>query len=419
MSGSVRVPGDKSVSHRALIFAALARGQSRVRGLLLSDDVRSTAGVLRSLGWPVPEVSDDMRIDGGGLRSPARAPHGALDCGNSGTTTRLMAGVAAAHPFASSFVGDASLSRRPMKRVAAPLEAMGARVEFTEGHEGLPMTIHGGPLRAVEWLLPVPSAQIKSAVLLAGLCAGVPVRVREPVPTRDHTERMLQAAGADVVTTDGVISLAPVASLSATDLQVPGDPSSAAFFVARALLADEGSIRVEQVLRSPHRDGFLRVVRRMGARMESHASLHGSGDSSDTLLVHAGEPLRGTEVAAGEVTSMIDEIPMLAVLAARAEGETVVRGAEELRVKESDRIAAVVSNLRAIGVEAEELPDGFIVRGTRAPLRGHVVTHADHRIAMAFGVLGASPDCHISMDDPACVSVSYPTFWEDLARVAR
>lgn len=419
VGGTVRMPGDKSMSHRALMFSALATGRSRVRGILQSDDVQSTANALRSLGWSLPVVGDAMTIDGGGLRSPAPAPLSQVDCGNSGTTTRLVAGIAAAQHFASTFVGDASLSRRPMRRLAAPLEAMGARVHFVDGHDGLPMTVHGGALHSVAWELPVASAQLKSAVLLAGLCGGVSVRVHEPAPTRDHTEQMLSAAGVTVSSVDGWITLQPVQSLAPLDLDVPGDPSSAAFFVARALLAERGSIRIENVLRSPFRDGFLHVVRRMGALVDESIDAQDGGGSRNALTVHAGALLSGTSVGRDEVSAMIDEIPMLAVLAARAEGETVVRGAEELRVKESDRITAVVSNLRAIGVDADEVPDGLIVRGTRAPLRGHVITHADHRIAMAFAVLGASRDCAITLDDPECVSVSYPGFWRDLAHVAR
>ncbi len=329
-----------------------------------------------------------------------------------------MAGVAAAQDVASTFFGDDSLSRRPMRRVAAPLTAMGARVEFEEGRDGLPMTVHGGALHSIDYEVPVASAQLKSAVLLAGLCGGVPVRVREPAPTRDHTERMLSARGVAVASVDGWITLQPAESLAALDVDVPGDPSSAAFFVARALLADSGTLRVSHVLHSPYRDGFLRAAERMGARIDTVSEPSG-GETLVHLDVHGGARLTAVTLGRDDVTSMIDEIPMLAVLAARAEGTTVVRGAEELRVKESDRITAVVSNLRAIGVEARELPDGLEVDGTDAPLAGHVIAHADHRIAMAFGVLGASRDVSLTIDDPDCVAVSYPGFWEELARVAR
>jgi 3-phosphoshikimate 1-carboxyvinyltransferase len=418
VGGVVRVPGDKSVSHRALMFSAFGAGTSRVRRILQSDDVKSTAGVLRALGWPVPDVSPDMTISGAGLTSRLPSPASHLDCGNSGTTTRLMAGVAAAQSFASTFVGDASLSRRPMRRVAAPLEAMGARVDFPGGGDGLPMVVHGGALHEVAWELPVASAQLKSAVLLAGLCGRVPVRVREPAPTRDHTERMLSALGVVVSRdADGWISLQPAERLAPLELDVPGDPSSAAFFLARALLAGDGTLRLANVLRSPFRDGFLRAVRRMGGRVADEGEA--SGAEAGDLLVEGGATLRGISVGREDVTSMIDEVPMLAVLAARAQGTTEVRGADELRVKESDRITAVVSNLRAIGVDAEELPDGLVVRGTDAPLSGHVVTHGDHRIAMAFGVLGATRGCTITVDDPACVNVSFPGFWDALRDVAR
>lgn len=418
VGGTVRVPGDKSVSHRALMFSALARGRSRVRGILQSHDVHATARVLRSLGWSLPGIGDEMVIEGAGLRISPPAATVQLDCANSGTTTRLMAGVAAAQPVVSTFFGDASLSRRPMKRVAAPLARMGARIEFEEGRDGLPMTVHGGALQSIDYEVPVASAQLKSAVLLAALCGGVSARVREPAPTRDHTERMLSAHGVTIDTIDGWITLQPAESLSAIDIDVPGDPSSAAFFVARALLADEGTLRVSHVLDSHHRDGFLRAVRRMGAKIDAVTEPAG-GESLVHLDVHAGTRLRGITLEREDVAAMIDEIPMLAVLASRAEGTTVVRGAEELRVKESDRIAAVVSNLRAIGVEARELPDGLEVDGTDAPLSGKVAAHADHRIAMAFGILGASSDVALTIDDPDCVAVSYPGFWEELARVAR
>lgn len=417
--GVVRVPGDKSVSHRALMFSALAEGTSRVRGLLQSDDVKATARVLRALGWGIPVVGDDMTIEGAGLRSRLSSPVSRLDCANSGTTTRLMAGVAAAQPFASTFIGDASLSRRPMRRVAAPLEAMGARVVFPEGRDGLPMVVHGGVLHQVAWELPVASAQLKSAVLLAGLCGQVPVQVREPAPTRDHTERMLAERGVALARDDGGwISLQPADRLAARDVDVPGDPSSAAFFIARALLADEGELRLENVLRSPYRDGFLRAVQAMGARLVEETVHDPTGASREDIRVSGGGSLRGITIGRDDVTAMIDEIPILAVLAARAQGTTEVRGADELRVKESDRITAVVSNLRAIGVDAEELPDGLVVRGTDAPLAGHVVTHGDHRIAMAFGVLGATRGCAITVDDPGCVTVSFPGFWETLRDVA-
>ncbi|HVA58544.1 MAG: 3-phosphoshikimate 1-carboxyvinyltransferase [Gemmatimonadaceae bacterium] len=412
--GSVRVPGDKSISHRALILSALGAGTSLVRGILDSHDVRSTATVLRALGVDVPALGPSIAIAGVG---PAglRSPPGDLDCGNSGTTTRLMAGVAAARPFTSRFVGDESLSRRPMRRIIRPLEAMGARVHCERG-DGLPMVVYGAMLHGVDWYTEVASAQVKSAVLLAGLVAGVPVSVREPLASRDHTERMLAARGVPVRTGDHGVSLEPVTSLPAADVDVPADPSSAAFFAALAAMADSGELLLRDVCVNPTRTGFLQLLRRMGARVEFVEETVRGGEPVATLRVTAGA-LVGTDIGSDEVPSMIDELPLAACLAARAEGTTRITGAGELRVKESDRIATVVQNLRALGVDAEELPDGMVINGTRAPLRGAVTTRGDHRIAMAFGVLGASDGAEVEIDDRSCVDVSFPGFWGLLAGV--
>lgn len=413
VSGELRVPGDKSISHRSLILAALADGPSRVTRILQSADVKSTAGVLRSLGTDVPDLSADVVVRGRGAGA-FRAPSGSLDCGNSGTTTRLMAGVVSALPISATFVGDASLSRRPMRRVARPLEAMGARFELPP-HGGLPMTVHGGSLHAIEWESEVASAQIKSAILLAALVAGVRATVTEPAKSRDHTERMLAARGVVLETTERRVSIAAGSSVVAMDTEVPGDPSSAAFFAGLAALASQGELALRHVCVNDTRTGFLREIQRMGADIDFIATRVEGGESIADLVARPGR-LRGITVREHEVPSMIDELPLLACIAARAEGETVITGASELRVKESDRIAAVVSNLRAIGVTAEELPDGMRVTGSDRPLRGRVVTHGDHRLAMSFGVLSALPGNAIDIDDPDCVAVSYPGFWDDLRR---
>jgi 3-phosphoshikimate 1-carboxyvinyltransferase len=407
------VPGDKSISHRALMLAAVAPGRSRVRGLLDSADVRSTAACLRALGAAVPEVGPDLVIEGG----PPTAPDADLDCGNSGTSARLLAGVAAALPFASRFVGDASLSRRPMRRVAAPLTAMGARIEFDGADGRLPMRVRGGALVGTEWTSDTASAQVKSAVLLAGVLAGVEVTVREPQQSRDHTERMLAARGVDVYVHSTAVHVPAGQRLAPADAVVPGDPSSASFLAALAALASQGTIALPDVCLNPTRTGFFVALTDMGAHLPVEDERREGGEDVGTVVAHAGRPLRGTTVDAAEVPAMVDELPLLACVAACAEGDTVVRGAAELRVKESDRIAAVVAGLRAVGAHADELPDGFVVhgRGPRA-LRGHVVTHGDHRLAMGFGVLGALPGNAITVDDPDCVGVSYPQFWADLAR---
>lgn len=414
VSGRVRVPGDKSISHRALMLAALADGTSRIRDILPSADVHSTAGVLRALGVDVPPLAPELRVSGVGLGG-LRAPAGDLDCGNSGTTTRLMAGVVAASPFESRFVGDASLSRRPMRRVARPLEAMGARVTLERG-DGLPMVVRGGALRPLRYDTEAASAQIKSAVLLAAIAGRVAVTVREPATSRDHTERMLAALGARVEVHGTSVRLEPVEHLAPLDMRVPADPSSAAFLAALAALAREGEIELPDVCLNPTRTGFFRALQRMGARIVIEPGGEQGGEAVGTVRVRPSE-LTAIALPAGEVPSMIDEIPLLACMAARAHGTTVISGAGELRVKESDRIATVVANLRALGVRAEERPDGMVVTGSDRPLRGEVRAHGDHRIAMAFGVLGALDGGAIAIDDPECVAVSYPGFWDDLRRV--
>jgi 3-phosphoshikimate 1-carboxyvinyltransferase len=328
-----------------------------------------------------------------------------------------MSGILAASPFRSILLGDESLSRRPMRRVARPLEAMGARVALAEG-DRLPMRIDGGSLSSVHWRSETASAQVKSAILLAGLVAGVDVTVEEPSPTRDHTERFLSALGATVRADGGTVTLAAVPrDLNGFDLAVPGDPSSAAFFAALASLADEGSLALVNVLDSPTRDGFFRTLASMGgavARSAPHIT-----DSGESVTTYEVTPARLSGVRLGDdlVPSMIDELPLLACVAAHATGETVISGAAELRVKESDRIATTVANLRAIGVSAEERPDGMVIAGADKPLRGRVVTHGDHRIAMAFAILGRRRGNKIEIDDPDCVAVSFPSFWRTLDEV--
>jgi len=414
---AIRVPGDKSISHRALICAALAGGRSRIRHILPSADVHSTATVLRSLGVSIPLLGDDVRIDGRGL-SGLTAPTEPLDCGNSGTTARLMSGVLSAHPFVSRLIGDESLSRRPMARVSRPLAAMGATFAFGTG-EHLPMVITGGPLQPLEWANPTSSAQVKSAILLAGLVAGVPVSITEPVRSRDHTERMLGALGVELRSCGGHAALTPATELASFQLDVPADPSSAAFLAGLAAAGGVragGPLELTDVALNPTRLGFFRVLREMGADVSWEVEREECGEPVGTITV-APRALAGVRVRAEQVPAMIDELPLLACLATRAEGETEIRGAGELRVKESDRITAVVQNLRAVGAEAEELPDGLRVRGTRGSLGGTIRAHGDHRLAMAFGILGAISGGAIDVDDRACVSVSYPGFWPDLARV--
>lgn len=425
VSGDVTVPGDKSLTHRALMFSAVADGESRLRGLLPGADCRSTASVLRALGVDAPDLPADgseIRVTGRGIGAWT-PPAGPLDCGNSGTTARLMMGLLASRPFSATLTGDESLTSRPMRRITTPLERMGARFQELGAPGCLPIEVTGGELRPLHYASPKASAQIKSAVLLAGLGSGVPVSITEPQLSRDHTERMLRALGEFVQTSadDGVIhvSLTPSGrALPPLDLSVPGDPSSAAFLVALALLADEGELRIRNVCVNSTRTGFFELVTRMGARIVRENERTEGGEPVADLVVGPAR-LRGIEVGADEVPAAIDEIPVLAVLAARAEGETRITGAGELRVKETDRIAAVAGNLRALGVDAEELEDGMIVRGTDRPLQGAIQAFHDHRIAMAFGVLGARPENAVEMDDRGVVDVSFPGFWELLGTLTR
>ncbi len=416
VSGTVRVPGDKSLSHRALILAALAQGRSRIRGLLESADVRSTAAALGALGGALEQRDGEMVIDGRGRRS-LHASDRDIDCGNSGTTTRLLAGVVAGHPFGARFIGDDSLSRRPMKRIKQPLEAMGATVDLERG-DGLPMVVHGADLEPVVWETTVASAQTKSAILLGALAAGVRAEVIEPQPTRDHTERLLAAMGAALRADERRVVIEPVERLAPLDFDVPGDPSSAAFLVGLALLAEEGEVELPNVCLNERRIGFVEVARRMGAAVSPSIELQAAGEPVGTIRAKASQ-LRGTAIDGKDVPAMIDELVLLACLAARADGVTTVRGAQELRVKESDRIATVVQNLRAIGARAEETPDGFTIQGSLSPLRGVVRTRGDHRVAMAFGILASLRGNEIEIDDPACVAVSYPRFWDDVKSLTR
>lgn len=412
--GTVRVPGDKSISHRALILGALATGESRISGILQSADVSSTAGILRSLGVAVPDLAANFRLPGRGLRG-LHAPASFLDAGNSGTTVRLMSGVVAGHLFSSRFEGDASLSRRPMKRVAEPLTAMGARFEFARA-DGLPMTVHGAQLGGIVWNTRTASAQTKSAILLAGLVAGVQVSVIESHKSRDHTERMLISLGAPVESDDLSVSLSPVESIAPLEISVPGDPSSAAYLVALGVLRQGGEVVLPGVCVNRTRIGFIETLVAMGGDVSFANRAAVAGDTSATIVARRSQ-LHDTIVTGAQVPAMIDELPLLACVAAAAGITLEVSGAAELRVKESDRISAVVANLNAIGVTGEELPDGFRITGRKTRLAGKVTTHGDHRIAMAFGILSALPGNTIEIDNPECVAVSYPGFWEDLRTV--
>ena len=419
----LRVPGDKSVSQRALILAALADGESRLEGVLAGADPRSTAGALAALGADVPELPGDgsaFRVRGHGLHGWS-APDRALDLGNSGTGARLLLGALAGCDLTAVVTGDASLRSRPMKRITDPLGLMGAGFDYPETDGRLPVRVRGGGLRSVDLDLAVASAQVKSALLLAGLTAGVPVQLTEPGVSRDHTERMLDAAGATVirhVRGEGVrVELRdPPDRIPPLDLRVPGDPSSATFLLLAALLGVSPGVEIMDVGLNPTRTGGFDLFERMGARLTREVASEQGGEPIGTVAA-APTDLGAIDVRAGDVVRAIDELPAIAVAAVRAEGVTTIRGAEELRHKETDRISALVDNLRAVGVRCEEYPDGLDVEGTDAPLSGVVDARHDHRIAMVFGVLGADPKNDIRVEGRDCVDVSFPDFWETLRRV--
>ncbi|MBB5014892.1 3-phosphoshikimate 1-carboxyvinyltransferase [Rehaibacterium terrae] len=415
LRGELVVPGDKSVSHRAVMLGAIAEGVTRVRGFLEGEDTRATARILGQLGARIEAPAASERIVHGvglhGLRGCADD----LDCGNAGTGMRLLAGLLAGQVFDSRLVGDASLSRRPMGRVIEPLARMGARIEAAEGGRP-PLIIHGNnALQGIDYEMPVASAQVKSALLLAGLYARGETRVREPHPTRDYTERMLAAFGWPVAFRPGEAALSGGQRLRATEVVVPADFSSAAFFLVAATLVPGSELRLRAVGINPRRTGLLHALRAMGADIRvENAGEQGGEPVADLVVRHA--PLRGIEIDTAWVPDMIDEFPVLFVAAACARGRTVVRGAAELRVKESDRIAAMAEGLRALGIAVEERPDGAVIEGGR--LRGGAVdSRGDHRIAMSFVVAAQLAGDQVRIGDCANVATSFPGF-EALARGA-
>jgi 3-phosphoshikimate 1-carboxyvinyltransferase len=414
LRGELAIPGDKSISHRAILLAALADGVSRIDGFLDGADTRATAAIFGQLGVRIDAPEPGVRIVHGVGIDGLRASDGALDCGNAGTAMRLLAGLLAGQRFDSVLVGDASLSTRPMRRVTGPLAAMGARIDTDDGHA--PLRIHGGQgLRGIEHTPAVASAQVKSALLLAGLYAHGETVVREPQPTRDYTERMLQAFGYPLACQAGEARLAGGHRLRATDVAVPADFSSAAFFLVAATLVPGSELRLRRIGIHPRRTGLLHVLQAMGADIAMlDAQGHGDDLLADLRVRHA--PLHGIEVPVAHVADMIDEFPALCVAAACAQGATTIRGAAELRVKESDRIAAMATGLRALGIAVEELPDGAVINGSQLH-GGSVDSHGDHRIAMAFAVAAQVAGGEVRIGDVANVATSFPGF-DALARQA-
>jgi 3-phosphoshikimate 1-carboxyvinyltransferase len=408
LQGTLTMPGDKSVSHRAVMFAALADGTSQIDGFLEGEDTRATAAIFSRLGVRIETPTAARRIVHGVGVDGLQVPQGNLDCGNAGTGMRLLAGLLAAQPFDSVLVGDESLTRRPMRRVTAPLAQMGARIDT--GDDGTPpLYIHGGQsLQGIDFASPVASAQVKSAVLLAGLYADGETTVHEPHPTRDYTERMLAAFGVDIQFSPGHARLRGGQRLRATDIAVPADFSSAAFFIVAASVIPGSDVVLKAVGLNPRRTGLLAALRLMGADIvEQNHGEHGGEPVADLRVRYAA--LKGARIPEAVVPDMIDEFPALFVAAAAAEGSTVVSGAAELRVKESDRLAAMATGLRTLGVRVDETPDGATIHGGSIG-SGTIESHGDHRIAMAFAIAGQLSSGQVRINDVANVATSFPGF---------
>jgi 3-phosphoshikimate 1-carboxyvinyltransferase len=416
LEGHVAVPGDKSISHRAVLVGALCEGDVRVLGFGRSADTEATIAAVRALGVEVVEEDvDAVRVRGVGLRG-FTPPAESLDCANAGTLMRLVAGILAGQRGHFELVGDESLSTRPMERVAEPLRRMGARVQTTDGHA--PVSIEGGELHAIDYELPVPSAQVKSAVLLAGVLAAGTTTVVEPIPTRDHTERVLERAGARVTRRPGSVSVETADALRLDELEVPGDFSSAAPLLVAAAIVPGSTLTMHGVGLNPRRTGLLDVLERMGARVSVYNRRPLGGEPAGDVEMRASE-LVGATVSRDEVPSLIDELPLLALAACHARGETVVRGAAELRVKETDRIAGVVEELRRIGAHIRATRAGFRIKGVPARLRGGVIeSRGDHRLAMLGAIAGLSSREGVELRGAEAVEVSFPGFFEVLEQIA-
>ncbi len=417
LKGELRVPGDKSITHRAMILASLADGRSEVTGFLRGDDCLRTASALSSMGVEIHGLEGEtLSIYGKGFHG-LKEPQGILDCGNSGTTIRLLSGLLAGQPFFSVLTGDGSLRKRPMRRVVEPLTRMGATILGRDGGNFPPLAIQGGPLRGITYESPVASAQVKSALLLAGLFASGETSVIEPAPSRDHMERLLQAFGASIVKDGTQVTLRAPGSLIPQQLQIPGDFSSAAFFLVAALLIPDSELIVRDVGVNPTRTGLLEALQAAGAEIVVENPRLVSGEPVADLRARTSS-LKGVEVSGALIPRMIDELPAFAVAACLADGVSVIRDASELRVKEVDRLSALTSELRKLGAQVEERPDGLLIEGGH-PLRGAVCqSMGDHRMAMTLALAGLVAEGTTIIRDPFCVDISFPGFFDTLAALA-
>lgn len=412
LQGELSIPGDKSISHRAVMFGALAKGTTHISNFLSGADCLATIDCFRKMGVKIEQNGTDVTVHGNGLHG-LKQPEDMLDVGNSGTTTRLISGILAGQDFEVTLSGDESLNKRPMKRIMTPLKKMGADIESLNGNDCAPLLIRGAKLKGIHYDSPVASAQVKSCALLAGLYADGKTSVTEPALSRNHTELMLRSFGVTVVSEGTTATVMPPQEMYASDIVVPGDISSATFFIVAGLITPNSCIRLKNVGINPTRDGVLRVCKNMGADVVLENIIDNGGEPTADIVVKTSK-LKGTVIEGEVIPTLIDEIPVIALLAAFAEGETVIKDAAELKVKESDRIALTVDNLVKMGVDATATEDGMIIRGGN-PLHGASIhCKYDHRIAMTFSIAGINAEGETVIEDAECVDVSYPTFYEQL-----
>ncbi|MFA4835923.1 MAG: 3-phosphoshikimate 1-carboxyvinyltransferase [Dehalococcoidia bacterium] len=416
LKGEITTPADKSISHRSLMLNSIAAGEAHISNFLAAADCLSTLSCLEALGVKIQREGSNVVIFGVGERGFTK-PKGILDAGNSGTTMRLLSGLLAAQPFTSAITGDASLRSRPMGRVIKPLSLMGAEITGQEGNTKAPLTIRGGKLHGIHYKLPVASAQVKSAILLAALFAEGETIIEEPAPSRDHTERMFRAMGINVRSEGPVVTVSPLlAPPSPVDIRVPGDISSAAFWLVAGAIHPNAQLRIKGTGTNPTRNGIIEVLQSMGANLRIEKE-HLEGDEPVADILISSSSLKGIVIEGDMIPRLIDEIPVIAVAAAVADGTTIIRDASELRVKESDRIKTTVDELSRLGARIEELKDGMIIHGV-SRLRGNLCSsHDDHRLAMALGIAGLIAEGETIISDAEAVNISYPRFWEDLSRV--
>lgn len=412
LSGEITVPGDKSISHRAVMFASLARGTTKVTHFLQGADCLSTISCFRKLGIEIENTPEEILIHGKGLHGLC-APSEVLDAGNSGTTTRLISGILAAQNFAVTLTGDESICKRPMKRIITPLSMMGAKIASKNSNDCAPLLIEGTTLTGIHYNSPVASAQVKSSVLLAGLYAQGQTSVTEPFLSRNHTELMLRAFGADIKSAGTTATILPDPSLEAIEINVPGDISSAAYFIAAGLLVPNSEVLIKNVGINPTRDGILKVALKMGGNITVLNERTDGGELTADLLVKSSS-LHGITIEGEIIPTLIDEIPVIAVMAAAAEGKTIIKDAAELKVKESDRIAIVTENLLHMGCDITPTDDGMIIIGGKPLHGGNLNSYLDHRIAMSFAIAALIAEGETHMKDAECVNISYPTFYDDL-----